>query len=108
MYNNINNNNNSNNINKNDDDDNNSWIIPLDKNPGIRTIGEGEVLRRIIGKTITAFLKEEIKQAAEPLQVCVGHSQGGRKDGRGNEPVGSCAMCDARSTGPRAFEGKKR
>ena len=32
--------------------------------------------------------------------------QGARKDGRGNEPVGSCAMCDARSTGPRALEGK--
>ena len=24
--------------------------------------------------------------------------QGARKDGQGNEPVGSCAMCDARST----------
>ena len=35
-------------------------------------------------------------------------TQGGRKDGRGNEPVGSCAMCDARSTGPRALEGKNR
>ena len=35
-------------------------------------------------------------------------TQGGRKDGWGNEPVGSCAMCDARSTGPRALEGKNR
>ena len=34
--------------------------------------------------------------------------QGARKDGRGNEPVGSCAMYDARSTGPRALEGKNR
>ena len=34
--------------------------------------------------------------------------QGGRKDRRGNEPVGSCAMCDARSNGPRALEGKYR
>ena len=33
---------------------------------------------------------------------------GARKDGRGNEPVGSCAMCDARSTGPRVLEGKNR
>ena len=32
--------------------------------------------------------------------------QGARKDGRGNEPVGSWAICDARSTGPRALEGK--
>jgi hypothetical protein len=36
----------------------------------------GEVLRRIIGKTITSFLKEEIKEAAGPLQVCAGHSAG--------------------------------
>ena len=51
-------------------------LIPLDKNPGIRPIGVGEALRRIIGKTISGFLKEEIKQAAGPLQVCAGHSAG--------------------------------
>ena len=51
-------------------------LIPLDKNPGIRPIGVGEVLRRISGKTISGFLKEEIKQAAGPLQVCAGHSAG--------------------------------
>ena len=34
--------------------------------------------------------------------------QGARKDGQGNEPVGSCAMCDTRSTGPRALKGKNR
>ena len=46
-------------------------LIPLDKRPGV-----GEVLRRIIGKTITSFLKEEIKEAAGSLQVCAGHSGG--------------------------------
>ena len=51
-------------------------IIPLDKNPGIRPIGVGEVLRRIVGKTIAGFFKEEIKEAAGPLQVCAGHSAG--------------------------------
>ena len=40
------------------------------------------------------------------LAVCL--RQGGRKEGRGNEPVGSCAMCDAQSTGSRALEGKNR
>ena len=33
-------------------------------------------MRRIIGKTIFTFLKEEIKLAAGPLQVCAGHSVG--------------------------------
>ena len=51
-------------------------LIPLDKNPGIRPIGVGEVLRRIIGKTVTTFLKEEIQEAAGPLQVSAGYSAG--------------------------------
>ena len=46
------------------------------KLPGIQPIGVGEVLRRIIGKTTALFLKEEIKSAAGPLQVCAGHSAG--------------------------------
>ena len=48
----------------------------MDKNPGIRPTGVGEVLRRIAGKTIAGFLEEEIKEAAGPLQVCAGHSGG--------------------------------
>ena len=51
-------------------------LIPLDKNPGVRPIGVGQVLRRIIGKTISDMFKEEIKEAAGPLQVCAGHSAG--------------------------------
>ena len=51
-------------------------LIPLDKNPGVRPIGVGEVLHRIIGKTISAVFKEEIKEAAGPLQVWAGHSAG--------------------------------
>ena len=49
-------------------------LIPLDKNPGIRPIGVGEVLRRIVGKNVSGFLKEEIKETAGPFQVCAGHS----------------------------------
>ena len=44
-------------------------LIPLDKNPGVRPIGVGEVLHRIIDKTISAMFKEEIKEAAGPLQI---------------------------------------
>ena len=49
-------------------------LIPLDKNPGIRPTGVGEVLRRIVGKNVSGFLKEEIKETADPFQVCAGHS----------------------------------
>ena len=51
-------------------------LIPLDNNPRIRPIGVGEVLRKIVGKTGSSFLKEEIKEAAGPLQVCAGHNAG--------------------------------
>ena len=51
-------------------------IIPLDKSPGIRPVEVGEGLRRIISETIDSFLKEEIKEAAGPLQVCAGYSAG--------------------------------
>ena len=47
-----------------------------DKNPGIRPIGVDVVLRRRVGKTNARFLKEEIKEAAGPIQVCAGHSAG--------------------------------
>ena len=53
-----------------------SRVIPLDKNPGIRPIGVGEVLRRIIGKVISHNAKEEILSAAGPLQTCAGQGAG--------------------------------
>ena len=51
-------------------------LIPLNKNPGIRPIGIGEVLRRIVGKAVVWCLKDEIQEAAGPLQVSSG-LQGG-------------------------------
>ena len=33
-------------------------------------------MRRIVGKNIAGFLKEEIKEAAGPLQVCAGRRTG--------------------------------
>ena len=51
-------------------------LIALDKNPGVRPIGVGEVLRRIIGRSVSQHLKPEILQAAGPLQLAAGQ-QGG-------------------------------
>ena len=51
-------------------------LIPLDKNPGLRPIGIGEVLRRIIGKAVMAVLKEDIGESAGNLQMCAGKSAG--------------------------------
>ena len=44
-------------------------LIPLDKAPGIRPIGIGEILRRIVGKVIMWTLKDDIQSAAGPLQA---------------------------------------
>ena len=51
-------------------------LIPLDKNPGIRPIGVGEILRRIVGKMITAFAKKDILISTNPLQMSSGHASG--------------------------------
>ena len=51
-------------------------LIPRDKNPGIRPIGIGESLCRLIGKTITKYFNSYIKEAAGPLQTCAGHGAG--------------------------------
>ena len=46
-------------------------LIPLDKNPGLRLIGIGEVLRRIVGKAITTVLKPDLKEAVDGVQMCM-------------------------------------
>ena len=48
--------------------------IPLDKNSGIRPIGVGEVLRRIIGKVFSRTTITDIRDP--PLQTCAGHGAG--------------------------------
>ena len=50
-------------------------LVLLDKNTGIHPIGIGEVLRRIVGKTLTTFLKREIQDAARNLQLCAGQPE---------------------------------
>ena len=53
-----------------------SCLIPLDKAPGVRPIGIGEVPRRIISKAILWNLSNDIQEVAGPLQVCAGQVGG--------------------------------
>ena len=43
--------------------------LPLDKLPGVRPIGIGEIKRRIIGKAIVEAANLDIQKAAGPLQL---------------------------------------
>ena len=53
-----------------------SCFIALDKCPGIRPIGFGETVRRIMGHAILAVLKNDIMLALGPLQLCAGQEAG--------------------------------
>jgi len=53
-----------------------SRLIPLDKNPGVRPIGVGEMLRRLVGKAVTRQFKDNITEAAGGLQMCAGQEGG--------------------------------
>ena len=48
----------------------------MDKRPGVRPIGIGEVLRRIVGKALTSFLKQDIVDTVGPLQLSAGAEVG--------------------------------
>ena len=47
-------------------------VVPLDKNPGTRPIGVGEVPRRIVAKVVLVVAKDDIKEAAANTNLCVG------------------------------------
>ena len=51
-------------------------LIPLDKCPGVRPIGVGEVLRRIIGITIVSCIRTDLKQLGGNQQLCMGQRCG--------------------------------
>ena len=51
-------------------------LIALDKCPGVRPIGVGEVIRRIICKAVLSVLKFDILEAAGSLQLCAGQDAG--------------------------------
>ena len=47
-------------------------LKPLDKQTGVRPIGIGEILRRVIGKIVMKFLKRDVLKATGALQLCAG------------------------------------
>ena len=51
-------------------------LFPLDKNPGVRSIGIGEVIRRILGRAITKCLKSELMVLGSNYQLCPGQKRG--------------------------------
>ena len=51
-------------------------LIPLDKKPGVRPIGIGETVRRILGKAILAVTGDLVQSAAGSLQLCAGQPSG--------------------------------
>ena len=53
-----------------------SRLIPLNKNPGLRPIGVGEVLRRIVGKIVSKVVKDDVTLSVGSLQVCAGQEAG--------------------------------
>ena len=53
-----------------------SRLIPVDKCPGLRPIGVGEVLRRIAGKVVMEVVKGDIQETVGSVQVCAGQAGG--------------------------------
>ena len=51
-------------------------LIPLNKCPGVRPIGLGEVPRRNIAKAILRTIRKDVEEGAGPLQVCAGQDGG--------------------------------
>ena len=50
--------------------------IPLDKCPGLRPVGIGEVKRRVMGKAIMQIVGSDVQESAGALQLCAGQSAG--------------------------------
>ena len=51
-------------------------LIALDKNPGVRPIGIGDVARRIIAKAVLTVVRPDIQDASGCLQMCGGQIAG--------------------------------
>ena len=51
-------------------------LIALSKNPGVRPIGIGETVRRIIAKSVLSVIRGDIQDAAGTVQLCAGQISG--------------------------------
>ena len=51
-------------------------LIPWDKNPGVRPIGIGEVIRRILGRADIRTFRRNIIECTGDLQLCAGQRAG--------------------------------
>ena len=51
-------------------------LIALNKFPGVRPIGIGEVLRRIIGRSIVEDFKRDLQLLGENVQMFLGQKSG--------------------------------
>ena len=51
-------------------------LIALDKNPGVRPIGIGETVRRIIAKAVLCIISKDIQVAAGSVHLCAGQPSG--------------------------------
>jgi hypothetical protein len=50
--------------------------IAIDKCPGLRPVGVGEIVRRIIGKAIMTVTGEKVQESVGALQLCAGQPAG--------------------------------
>jgi hypothetical protein len=50
--------------------------IAIDKCPGLRPVGVGEMVRRIIGKAVMSVTGEQVQKAVGALQLCGGQPVG--------------------------------
>ena len=51
-------------------------LMALNKCPGVRPIGIGEIVRRIIGKAILAVVGGDVQETTGALQLCAGQKSG--------------------------------
>ena len=51
-------------------------LIPLDKKPGVRPIGVGDVPQRIVAKAVLHVIRNDLQLSAGALQTCAGHDAG--------------------------------